>query len=57
MPRCPGEIAAHLEGATANALRDADLDDPANDEWVVEWIAEARQDETVGFPVPKVAMR
>ena len=51
-PDAQEKIAAQLESAIANALWDADLDDPANDEWVVEWIAEARQDETVDFPLP-----
>ena len=34
----------------ANVLWDADLNDPENDEWLSQWIAEARQDETVDFP-------
>ena len=51
-PDAQEKIAAQLESAIANALWDADLDDPVNDEWLAEWIAEARQDETVDFPLP-----
>jgi hypothetical protein len=46
------KIAAQLESAIANAQWDDDLNDPENDEWLAEWIAEARQDETVDFPLP-----
>jgi|GEM_PF-4437008 hypothetical protein len=45
------KVAAQLESAVANALWDADLNDPENDEWLNEWIAEARLDETVDFPI------
>ncbi|MGH2516148.1 MAG: hypothetical protein ACRDHP_10885 [Ktedonobacterales bacterium] len=46
------QVAAQLESAITNALWDADLRDPQNDAWLTEWIAEARQDETVDFPLP-----
>lgn len=51
-PDAQEKVAAQLESAIANALWDADLNDPANDKWLAEWIAEARRDETVGFPYP-----
>ncbi|HEY7340007.1 MAG TPA: hypothetical protein VH591_03940 [Ktedonobacterales bacterium] len=51
-PDAQEKVAAQLESAIANALWDADLNDPENDEWLGEWIAEARQDETVDFPTP-----
>lgn len=41
------KVAAQLESAIANALWDADLNDPQNDAWLREWNARARQDETV----------
>lgn len=50
-PDAQEKIAAQLESAIANALWDADLNDPEDDEWLREWIAEARQDETVDFPI------
>jgi hypothetical protein len=49
------KLAAQLEAAIANALWDADLNNPQNDAWLQEWIAEARQDETVDFPRPRVS--
>ena len=51
-PDAQEKVAAQLENAIANALWDADLNDPENDEWLAEWIEEARQDETVDFPLP-----
>ena len=50
-PDAQEKIAAQLESALATALWDADLNDPENDEWLSEWIAEARQDETVDLPM------
>ncbi len=52
-PDAQEKIAMHIEGAIANAHWDADLNDPENDEWLAEWIAEARQDETADFPLMK----
>ncbi len=46
-PEAQDKVAAQLESAIANALWDADLNDPQNDAWLREWIAQARQDETV----------
>ena len=46
------KVAAELENAILNAQWDADLDDPQNDAWLAEWIAEARQEETADFPKP-----
>jgi hypothetical protein len=51
-PDAQEKLATQLESAIANALWDADLNDPENDEWLSEWIEEARQDETVDFPIP-----
>lgn len=51
-PDAQEKVAAQLESAIANALWDADLNDPENDAWLGEWISEARQDETVDFPAP-----
>ena len=51
-PEAQEKIAAHFESAIANVVWDTDLNDPANDEWLAEWIAEARRDDTVGFPYP-----
>ncbi|MGI0017465.1 MAG: hypothetical protein ACREA1_02005, partial [Nitrosotalea sp.] len=51
-PDAQEKVAAQLENAIANALWDADLNDPDNDAWLSEWIAEAKQDETVDFPAP-----
>ncbi|HEX6816767.1 MAG TPA: hypothetical protein VF120_00190 [Ktedonobacterales bacterium] len=44
------KLAAQLEAAIANAQWDIDLNDPDNDKWLEEWIAEARRDEVVEFP-------
>jgi hypothetical protein len=52
-PQAQEKVAAQLESAIANARWDADLDDPQNDAWLSEWIAEAREDETVDFPQPR----
>lgn len=52
-PDAQEKVATQLENAIANALWDADLADPRNDAWLEEWIAEARQDETVEFPEPR----
>jgi hypothetical protein len=52
-PEAQEKVAAQLESAIANARWDADLNDPQNDAWLSEWIAEARQDETVDFPHPR----
>jgi len=52
-PEGQDKVAAQLEAAIANALWDADLNDPENDAWLEEWIAEAQQDETVDFPKPQ----
>jgi hypothetical protein len=46
-PEGQDKVTAQLEAAIANALWDADLNDPENDAWLEQWIAEARQDETV----------
>jgi uncharacterized protein (DUF2267 family) len=51
-PDAQDKLAAQLESAIANALWDADLNDPQNDRWLREWIAEVQQDETVDFPTP-----
>ena len=51
-PEEKDKVAAQLESAIVNALWDADLNDPQNDAWLREWIAQARQDETVDFPQP-----
>jgi hypothetical protein len=51
-PDAQEKVAAQLESAIANARWDADLNDAGNDAWLNEWIAEARQDETVEFPTP-----
>ena len=51
-PESQEKVAAQLESAIANANWDADLNDPQNDAWLSEWIAEARQDETIDFPRP-----
>lgn len=51
-PDAQEKVAAQLESVIANALWDADLNDPDNDAWLSEWIAEAKQDETVDFPAP-----
>jgi hypothetical protein len=48
-PDAQDKVAAELESAILNAQWDADLDDPANDAWLAEWIAEARQEEAVDF--------
>ena len=52
-PEAQDKVAAQLESAVTNALWDADLNDPRNDAWLQDWIAEARQDETVDFPMPR----
>ena len=49
-PDAQEKVAAQLENAIANALWDADLNDPENDEWLAEWIEEARQDATLDRP-------
>jgi hypothetical protein len=41
-PEGQDKVAAQFEAAIANALWDADLDDPENDAWLEKWIAEAR---------------
>jgi len=46
-----------LESAIANVRWDVDLNDPDNDTWLSEWIAEARQDETVDFPAASALQR
>lgn len=51
-PEAQERVAAHLESAIANVVWDTDLNDPTNDEWLAEWIAEARRDDMVGFPYP-----
>ena len=52
-PEAQEKVAAQLESAIANARWDADLNDPQNDAWLSEWIAEARGDQTVDFPQPR----
>jgi hypothetical protein len=49
-PDAQDKVAAQLENAIANALWDADLNHPENDEWLAEWIEEARQDATLDRP-------
>jgi len=50
-PDAQEKVAAQLESAIASARWDADLNDPHNDAWLSAWIAEAREDQTVGFPL------
>ena len=51
-PEAQDKVAAQLERAIGSVMWDADLNDPRNDAWLREWIAQARQDETVDFPSP-----
>jgi len=56
-PDAQEKVAAQLESAIANVRWDVDLNDPENDTWLSEWIAEARQDETVDFPAASALQR
>ncbi len=44
-PEVQDKVAAHFELAITNAQWDADLNYPANDLWLSEWITEAQADE------------
>ena len=54
-PEAQNKLAAQIEMIITTAQWDADLADPANDEWLSEWIAEAQSDEIVDFPRPQAA--
>ncbi len=51
-PEAQDRLATQIESAILNAQWDADLNDPQNDAWLQQWIAEAQADETVDFPLP-----